>query len=171
MKRKYDIIMMKTAIIWSELSYCKRLKVGAVLSKDGRIIACGYNGTISGEKNICEEIIEKCPYCLKEDKKIIENNKCKFCNKKLNKNDLIIIEKTNEFTLHAEQNVISFCAKNGISTQNTSLYVTHSPCKNCAKLIAQSGIKNVFYLNEYRDTSGIDFLKKLKINVQKLNIN
>ena len=75
---------------------------------------------------------------------------------------------TNELTLHAEQNIISFCAKNGIPTEGTTMYITLSPCKTCAKLIKQCGIKEVVYNEEYRDTSGIEFLKSVGVNVRKI---
>ena len=74
---------------------------------------------------------------------------------------------TSDFTLHAEQNLITFCAKHGISTNNTTIYITHSPCKQCAKLIAQSGITEVVYSQTYKDTAGIDFLQACNILVRQ----
>jgi len=228
MNKKVETLM-KTAELWAEESYCKRNKVGAVLAKDDRILATGFNGTISGLKNVCEEKI----YVYKNKKyksifDIIKDFKIKLLNKDqkikiffelidgeltkgyiyLSPENFIKIKKelfeknqknkkkilnecynfetlfpellkyyvkreeiTNEFTLHAEQNVITFCAKNGISTEGTELFVTLSPCKTCAKLIAQSGIKKVYYRNEYRDTEGIEFLQKVGVQVQKLQKN
>lgn len=131
--KKYDQSMLSTAYIFSQQSYCTRLKVGAVLARDGRILATGYNGTISGMPNACE--------C--ED------------------------GTTSEFTLHAEQNIITFCAKNGIPTNGTTLYLTHSPCKQCSKLIAQSGITEIVYSNLYRDSEGLDFLSACNILTRK----
>lgn len=125
--------MIITAFTFAEQSYCKRLKVGAVLAREGRILATGYNGTITGTSNTCE--------C--ED------------------------GTTSDFTLHAEQNLITFCAKHGISTNNTTIYITHSPCKQCAKLIAQSGITEVVYSQTYKDTAGIDFLQACNILVRQ----
>jgi len=61
-------------------------------------------------------------------------------------------------TVHAEANLISFCAKNGIATDGTTLYTTLSPCEKCAELIIQSGIKEVIYLESYRDVKGLDKL-------------
>lgn len=66
---------------------------------------------------------------------------------------------TSDFTLHAEQNILTFCNREGISTKNTSIYITLSPCKTCAKLLASAGITKVFYLEEYKDSSGLDFLR------------
>ena len=76
---------------------------------------------------------------------------------------------TKKEVLHAESNAISKCAKWGGSTNNATLYVTLSPCYECAKLIIQAGIRRVVYKDEYRDTSGIDLLKKANIQVNKFN--
>ena len=153
--------MIETAQIWSQQSYCKRLKVGAVLSKDGRILVTGYNGTISGLKNSCENSIWKCKFCGFESSTKIDI--CPNCN--LNLFDEVLT--TSDFVVHAEQNVIAFAAKNGISTQNCTLYVTHSPCKQCAKIIAQSGIKRVVYKEEYRDRDGIEFFRQVGVLVER----
>lgn len=75
--------------------------------------------------------------------------------------------KTQWFVLHAEANAILKCAKNGISCDGATLYVTTSPCKDCAKLILQSGITKVVYIDDYKDMSGVDFLKLCGINVIK----
>lgn len=131
---KYDKVMLETAILFGNLSYCEKKKVGAVIAKDGRILATGYNGTVSGFDNQCEIEIDG-------------------------------VLKTSPFTVHAEQNVISYCAKNGIATDGATMYITLSPCSLCAKLIAQSGIKRVVYLDNYKDTSGIDFLQQCGIQV------
>ena len=70
--------------------------------------------------------------------------------------------------VHAEANLICWAARKGISLENSSLVITHSPCIECSKLILTSGIKEVFYEEEYRDLMGVDFLKKNKIKVQKV---
>lgn len=75
---------------------------------------------------------------------------------------------TNEFVLHAEQNIFTFCNREGLSTNNCDLYITMSPCKTCSKLIASAGIKRVFYSEEYRDISGVQFLKDIGLTVIKL---
>jgi len=66
----------------------------------------------------------------------------------------------NSRTVHAEANIISFCARNGVKTNNTRLYITLSPCEKCAELIVQAGIKEVYYLESYRDKTGIMILTK-----------
>ena len=70
-------------------------------------------------------------------------------------------------TVHAEANVIAFCAKLGIPTNNCSIYVTLQPCEKCAELIIQSGIKEVVYLEEYRCDKGITLLDKNNIKIRK----
>ena len=72
---------------------------------------------------------------------------------------------TKWYVLHGEANAILKCAKHGHSADGATLYQTHSPCKECSKLILQSGIKRLVYIEEYRDTSGIDFLKNSGIDI------
>jgi len=128
------LILMETALVWSKASYCKRSNVGAVISLNSRIMSTGYNGTLPGEINICED----------------ENNDTKHT------------------VTHAEQNAILFCAKNGISTKGCSMYITLSPCIHCAKFIIASGIKEVFYLEKYRDIKGIELLKKFNVKTKQI---
>lgn len=74
-------------------------------------------------------------------------------------------DKTNKDVIHAESNVITKCSKSTYSSEGSTMYLTLSPCYECSKLIIQAGIKEVVYMEEYRDTSGIDLLKKANINV------
>jgi dCMP deaminase len=199
--KKYDNSMMKTAFIWSEESSCNRMKVGAVLAKDGRILCIGYNGTIKGQDNSCEDEYFQCEHCFSREENIediieykhqklplsenpFSENKfktigyCKYCSEKIYEKigneetiPLLKFKVTNDLTLHAEQNVITFAAKNGIKTDGTTIYVTAAPCKQCSKLIAQSGIERVVYATPYRDTTGINFLEKIGIKVEKGEYN
>ncbi|MGY5355307.1 deoxycytidylate deaminase [Wenyingzhuangia sp. IMCC45467] len=73
--------------------------------------------------------------------------------------------------LHAEANAILKVASSTQSTKNATLYITLSPCKDCSKLIHQSGIKRVVYAKEYKDTTGIDFLRKAGVELLKLDID
>lgn len=130
---------LEAAKAYSRLSYANRLKVGSVLVKDDRIISVGYNGTPSGRPNECEEP------------------------------DYIGGTRTKAEVCHAELNVIAFAAKNGVSTNQCIMIITHSPCFECSKLIVQSGIKEVFYETEYRITDGIDFLRECGVRVSKIN--
>ena len=149
---KFDKIHMETAITWSKESYCKRNQVGAVISLKDRSTIPAYNGTISGMDNNCEKECYAChgigsSYYDKE-------TPCPRCD------GAGIV--TNDFTLHAEANAITHAAKEGISLDGATIYVTMSPCKECSKLIAQSGIKRVVYKDTYKDTSGLEFLKTIE---------
>ena len=140
---------MKTAHAFAECSTARRLNVGAIVVKDNRIISIGYNGMPSGWDNNCE--IE------------IENEHLK---KYPNPHQHHIIElKSRPEVLHAETNAIAKLAKSPESGNGATMFITHSPCLDCAKLIYQSGITSVYYENEYRDTAGVDFLKQCDVNV------
>ena len=76
---------------------------------------------------------------------------------------------TKWYVLHAEANAILKVAKSTNSCQNAVLYLTLSPCKECAKLIHQSGIKKLVYINQYKDNSGLKFLEKAGVEVQQIN--
>lgn len=131
---------------YSKLSYARRLKVGAVLVKDDRIISVGYNGTPSGRDNNCEIVT----------KRTLEGP---FVEKELRSKPEVV---------HAEMNVIAFAAMNGVSTNQCIMIITHSPCFECSKLIVQSGIIKVYYETEYRITDGIDFLRECGVEVERI---
>jgi dCMP deaminase len=76
---------------------------------------------------------------------------------------------THWYVLHAEANAILKVARSTQTCENATLYITLSPCKECSKLIHQSGIKRVVYLEEYKDNSGVDFLIKAGVQVHHLN--
>ena len=127
--RDLNNFFMEIAEKFSTLSTCGRLKVGAVITKNNRIISTGYNGVSSGLQHCCE--IHK-----DIDFSIPENNE-------MHK------QFSAQYELHAEQNAIVEAAKNGIALNGSILYTTVEPCDYCRKLIAQSGIKNVFYQYKY----------------------
>jgi dCMP deaminase len=135
-QQQFDRRYLRMAAIWSENSYCKRRKVGALIVKDKMIISDGYNGTPAGFENICED----------------ENNV------------------TRPYVLHAEANAITKVARSNNSSENATLYITDSPCMECAKLIIQSGIKRVVYSNQYRNLEGIELLKRAGIELVYLEI-
>lgn len=137
---RMDRYFMKVAQLTSELSYAVRKKVGAVLVKDNRIISVGFNGQPKGWSNICEDVMP--------DGSLV----------------------TKPTVIHAEANALFWCAKTEIITNGSTMYLTLSPCATCALGLIQSGIKRVVYLDEYRDLSGIEVLKKSGIEVQKLEI-
>lgn len=159
--------MMLTAKVWADMSYAERRKVGAVLStKDGRILSTGFNGTISGQDNTCENKI-KCPICKGDGYWSTRSEPFMPCG---NCDSTGFILETKEEVLHAEMNALTFCAKNGISTQDTIMFITLSPCVTCAKLMIQAGVKEVYYLEEYRDISGIDFLKQVGLKCEQIRV-
>ena len=140
---------MKTAETFAELSHARRLHVGAIVVKDDRIISIGYNGMPAGWDNNCEDEIG---HVLDVDENVVE-----------------IRLKTKPEVLHAETNAIAKLAKSNESGMGATMFITHAPCLDCAKLIYQSGISSVLYRDAYRDTSGVTFLERSGITVEKLN--
>ena len=134
MKQKWVDAFMDTAERFAQLSSAVRLKVGAVVVQDNRIISIGYNGTPAGWTNTCEG----------ED------------------------GKTKDEVIHAEANAIAKLARDGESGLGTDVFCTHAPCIQCAKIMYGAGVKKVYYRNTYRDTSGLDFLQKCGIELEKV---
>jgi dCMP deaminase len=132
---------MDTAERFAQLSSAVRLKVGAVVVKDNRIISIGYNGMPSGWTNECENIIQH--------------------------SDDTVTTVTKDEVIHAEANAIIKLARDGESGNGASLFCTHAPCIHCAKLIHGAGIKTVYYRESYRDNLGLDFLEHCNIEVKK----
>ena len=143
MKDKFVNLYIDWAHRVAELSHARRLKVGAVVVKDNHV-TYGYNGMPMGWDNDCENVIG---YHRGEP-----------------------VYKTKPEVLHAESNAIAKLAKSNESADGADLFVTHSPCIECAKLIHQSGIRRVYYSENYRDDSGLTFLKKSGILVEQINL-
>jgi dCMP deaminase len=143
MKERLKKAYMKTAETFAELSHARRLHVGAIVVKDDRIISIGYNGMPAGWDNNCE---------------------FEFVHPQTKIPELV----TNKEVLHAETNAIAKLAKSNESGLGATMFVTHAPCLDCAKLIYQSGISSVLYRDAYRDTSGIEFLKKSGIEIENI---
>ena len=137
-QQQYHEYFMRVAEETANLSFAKRTKVGAILVKDNRAIAQGHNGQPVNFDNVCEDVLP--------DGSL----------------------ETKDTVIHAEANAIYFCAKNGIPTNGTTLYISMSPCVKCALAIIQAGISKVFYRTEYRDRSGIEFLRKNNIPCEQL---
>lgn len=138
-KDYYKDIAYRTSL----LSRARRLKVGAIIVKDDKIISFGYNGTPKGMDNNCEYVAGY-------------------------NADGTEILKTKPEVLHAELNSITKLAKSTESGDNSIMFVTHGPCLECAKCIYQTGIKEVYYSEDYRDDTGIKFLQCIGVSVQKL---
>ena len=146
MKEKHIAAHMKSAFNYAECSTAKKLKVGCVLVKDGRIISIGYNGMPAGWSNECEE------------------NTMWLNGKQLPQTILV----TKPEVLHAEENAITKLARSTETGEGATAFITHAPCLSCAKLLYSSGIVEVYYTHPYRNTEGLDFLKKCKIRIDKL---
>jgi dCMP deaminase len=146
-KPSFDVIYMELAQKLAQRSHCVKMHVGAVLTKDTRIVSLGYNGPPAGTHNCDIEWPEEgCP----RDSK----GSCSLA-------------------LHAEQNAILYASKNNVSVEGSTLYITLSPCIACARIIFTTGIRKVIYLNSYAEykkipsDEGVDFLKKFGVDVIK----
>ena len=142
----WDEYFMKAAILVSERSTCLRRRVGAVLTKDKQILATGYNGA---PKNVTHCDVTG---CLRQKLGIPSGQRHEICR-----------------GLHAEQNVILQAAQFGVSTRESTLYITNTPCSICAKMIINAGIKEVVVLGDYPDKMALDFLKEVGIPLRILN--
>ncbi len=139
-QKKLDTLYMDIAYRIAEMSYAERKKVGALIVKDGNIIAYGWNGTPTGFDNVCENVMPDGSLVTKDE------------------------------LIHAEQNALAKAAKGVIPVDGATLYVTLSPCWYCSGSIIQSGIKRVVYHEEYRKPESIAFLDKAKVVVEKIYI-
>ena len=138
-QHKLDVMYLKIAELISQQSYCTKRHVGAIIVKDGAIVSTGYNGTISGFENVCEYRNEAGELKTKPD------------------------------VLHAEANAITKVACSTISTEGSTIYVTCSPCIECAKLIIQSKITRVIYHTMFSKPEGLELLKKANVLCEQIN--
>ena len=141
-----DITYLKMAEEWAQLSKAVRRKVGCLIVRDGQIISDGYNGTPVGFDNTCEFVNEK------------------FLDRAENK------LQTKPEVLHAESNALMKLAKSTNSSKDSTIYLTMSPCFDCAKLIIQAGVLRVVYSETYRNTEGIDFLRSNNVIAERVNV-
>ena len=154
-QQELDTYYIKVAQICSENSKANKLKVGAIIVKDQQIISDGFNGTPSRFDNQCEDEkhkkLDRCSLCSQEH--------CEGCDN--------IELLTRPEVMHAESNAITKCAKYGKATLGSTIYITHTPCIECAKLIIQAGIKRVVYKNFYKSLAGVEILRKSGIIVEQ----
>lgn len=155
----------------AKLSHAQRLQVGAVIVKDDTVISYGYNGMPAGWDNNCE------------DKEYMDRDAGGYLNPKEIEATWPYQEqqlpkdsnqwrrfrlKTKPEVLHAESNAVAKLARSHNSGVGADIFITHSPCIECAKLIYQSGIRRVYFGQAYRDNTGIEFLEKSGIEVNKI---
>jgi dCMP deaminase len=146
----WDEYFMEIAHVTKTRSNCIRdPKVGAIIVKDKRIIATGYNGTPHGIKNCFEG---GCKRCMDREMNRVKSGEGK--------------EKC--ICIHAEQNAIIQAAYHGISTKGAIMYATVTSCNNCAKMIINSGITSVYSDEEYTDEDGLRLLEEAKVEVKKI---
>jgi dCMP deaminase len=146
-KPAYDDIFMELAVNLSKRSHCVKRQVGAVLTKDTRIISIGYNGPPAGTHNCDEEW--PATGCPRDSR-----GSCSLA-------------------LHAEENAILYAVRNGTQIKDSTLYVTLAPCLACARIVYSVGIKKVIYLHSYAAykgfsvEDGVEFLKKFGVIVEQ----
>ena len=152
MKQKYIDLYMDWAARTAQLSHAVRLQVGAVIVKDDSVISYGYNGMPAGWDNNCEYEVEEFQTEYGVGSKLVKTGELK----------------TKPEVLHAESNAIAKLAKSANSGLGATMFITHAPCMECAKLIYQSGIGHVLYRSAYRDVSGVTFLEKSGVKVEQV---
>ncbi len=150
MKEKWINAFMDTATRFAQLSSAVRLKVGAVVVKDNRIISIGYNGMPAGWTNECEHVVNVNP-----------------SDPRYNYEHFTKELKTKDEVIHAEANAISKLARDGERAAGATMFCTHAPCIQCAKIIYGAGINTFYYRNTYRDNDGLEFLEKCNIEVKQ----
>lgn len=162
MKPKFVTMFMNIAKEVSKQSSAKRLQVGAIVVKDDRIISIGYNGMPAGWTNECEEkqyFIGNIPEKYINDQWLFKEE-----------DGGVGRMRTKDEVIHAEANAIAKLARNTESGDGSTMFLTHAPCLECAKQIYTAGINKVYFNRNYRDTKGIDFLQKCKVEVEQCNI-
>ncbi len=136
---------LQAADLISKRSTCLRRKVGAVLVKDKRILATGYNGAPSGIKHC------NVTGCLRDKLGVSSGERHELCR-----------------GLHAEQNVLLQAAMHGVSVKGSVLYITNAPCSICAKMIINAGIEGIVYKDNYPDKMAKDFLEEAGIKITRV---
>lgn len=158
-KERYKKVYYNIAQEISSLSYANRLKVGAIIVKENRIISIGFNGTPPGWDNNCENILA----AYDERDTYFEKEEWTF-NKETKQYTRL---KTKPEVIHAEMNALHKLASSHESGNNASMFCTHTPCMDCAKGVVMSGIKNFYFIDKYRSDDGLSFLLKNGINVEQ----
>jgi len=135
-----DEYFLKIASVVAERSTCRRHHVGAVAVRDKHILSTGYNGAASGLKD-CLEL-----GCLRDEMNIESGTRQEICR-----------------AIHAEQNVIIQAALHGVDLAGATVYVTHSPCVLCAKMLVNARIKRFVTFGSYADDSFKDLFEEAGI--------
>jgi len=142
-----DSVLMNMALAIADRGTCSRAKVGAIITRNGRPISTGYNGA-PARLDHCDHTVTFQPAIMMTRGMNLESG----C----------------QIAVHAEANAIAFAARHGVATEDAALYCTHEPCANCAKLIINAGITEVYYLEPYRLHDGLELLKKSHVHIGQL---
>jgi dCMP deaminase len=144
-----DWVLMKSAQLWMRRSTCSRAQVGAVISREGRILASGYNGAPRG--------MEHCDHSCgcAEVEPILPNWHYSDCT----------AQRPCDASVHAEVNAIAFATRYGTKIEDAELHTTRIPCRNCAGSLVNAGIKRVVWIEEHRDMTGQILLLDAGIDV------
>jgi|TARA_B110000495_G_scaffold202024_1_gene220947 dCMP deaminase len=151
-----DRTYLNMASVWSSLSKARRKRVGCLIVKDGSIISDGFNGTPRGFNNDCETMIPHQGKIVIDD----EGDFVEGTYKLITKSEVI----------HAESNAIIKLSKSTQSSEGSTMYITISPCIDCAKLIIQAGISRVVHGGVYRSEDGLNLLSRANIQIHECKI-
>lgn len=153
MRPRPEETLLEIAFTVSKRSTCSRRNNGAVIANSkGVVLSTGYNGSLSGQPHCDHEC--DCGSELYADEEMPHDKDCPA-------------HPDNGCTLavHAEANAVYFAARNGVSVEKALIYCTTEPCVKCAEAIVQSGIRTVWYSQEYRSHAGIELLRHVGVNV------
>lgn len=145
----WDSYFLKIAQLVASRSTCLRRQVGAVIVKENRLLATGYNGA----PNNTPHCFQLKGGCLREQMGIPSGERQELCR-----------------GLHAEQNAILQAAAFGVSLKKSVCYCTHQPCVTCAKMLINAGIKRVVYMGEYPDKLAVQMLKEGKVKLERAKV-
>ncbi|MCK8816403.1 cytidine/deoxycytidylate deaminase family protein [Natroniella sulfidigena] len=140
----WDQYFMEMTQVVAKRSTCLRRKVGALLVKDKRVLATGYNGAPSGLQH-CQEV-----GCLRDQEEVPSGERHELCR-----------------GLHAEQNAIIQAALHGISIEGAILYCTHQPCILCTKMIINAGVDKIIFKGGYPDSLALEMIEEAEIELQQ----
>jgi dCMP deaminase len=143
MRPEWDDYFYKITNDVAERSTCTRRKVGAIIVKDKRILATGYNGVPTGIVHCGER------GCLREQLGVPSGEKHELCR-----------------GLHAEQNAVIQAAKHGVTIDGSVLYCTNQPCVVCSKIIINSGIEEIVFFEGYPDSLAEEMLSEANIKIR-----
>ncbi len=143
-----DEYFLEIATVVAKRSTCLRNRVGAVIARDKRILSTGYNGAPRNMEH-CLDI-----GCIRQQNNIESGTRHEKCR-----------------AVHAEQNAIIQAALHGVSTDGATIYCTHQPCILCAKMIINSNIKRVVYIQSYPDNDALDFFEDSGVEVVNMQIS